>query len=287
MGYRHIENLYKNQGILAFKECFALEKLHGTSTSIQWRDGKLQFSSGGAKAERFRSLFDEAALVKAFEALGHPTVVVYGEAYGGSQQKQTWRYGKDLKFAAFEVKIDDTWLSVENAHNVATKLSLEFVHYERIAATVEEIDKQRDAPSVQAVRNGIEEPQPREGVVLRPLTEYRDHRGERVLSKHKRDEERETNTPRQVVDPEKLKVLEEAQAIADEWVTPTRLEHVLDKIEGDIGMERTKEVIQAMTEDVLREGAGEIVDSKEARKAIGSTTAKLFKKYFQAKLQAQ
>jgi hypothetical protein len=29
MGYRHIENLYKNKMILMFKECYAMEKIHG------------------------------------------------------------------------------------------------------------------------------------------------------------------------------------------------------------------------------------------------------------------
>jgi intein/homing endonuclease len=29
MGYQHIENLYKNQTIFLFKECYALEKIHG------------------------------------------------------------------------------------------------------------------------------------------------------------------------------------------------------------------------------------------------------------------
>ena len=30
MGYMHIDNLYKDQRILQFKECYALEKIHGT-----------------------------------------------------------------------------------------------------------------------------------------------------------------------------------------------------------------------------------------------------------------
>ena len=34
MGYRHIDNLYKNQDILLFRECFALEKIHGTSANV-------------------------------------------------------------------------------------------------------------------------------------------------------------------------------------------------------------------------------------------------------------
>jgi hypothetical protein len=41
----------------------------------------------------------------------------------------------------------------------------------------------------------------------------------------------------------------------------------------------------AMLEDVLREAAGEIVDSKDARRAISTATAKLFKKSFEDALK--
>lgn len=91
------------------------------------------------------------------------------------------------------------------------------------------------------------------------------------IDKHKRDK-----TPRKVEDVSKLKVLEDANAVAEEWVTPTRLDHVLDKLGPDVGIERTREVIGAMIEDVIREGALEIVDSKEVRSAIGSKAAMLF-----------
>ena len=46
MAYQHIDNLYKNQDILKFKECYALEKIHGTSASVMemvedvYREGK-------------------------------------------------------------------------------------------------------------------------------------------------------------------------------------------------------------------------------------------------------
>lgn len=83
MGYRHIDNLYKDQRILLFRECFALEKIHGTSAHVSWTEAEgVRFSSGGEKHERFVKLFDEAALRTAFMGLGHPTVIVYGEAYG-------------------------------------------------------------------------------------------------------------------------------------------------------------------------------------------------------------
>jgi malate/lactate dehydrogenase len=82
---------------------------------------------------------------------------------------------------------------------------------------------------------------------------------------------------------------EGAEEIAREWTTPMRLTHVLDHLKArgvDIsGMESTKEVIREMTEDILREGAGEIVDSKEARAAIGKATARLLKQRLQEALK--
>jgi len=254
-----------------------MEKIHGTSAHISWKEGKLHFSSGGESHNKFVSLFEEVALVAAFEAMGHPEVVVFGEAYGGNQQGQSWRYGPNSKFIAFEVKVGDSWLSVPSADDVAKKLSLEFVHYVKISTDLAAIDAERDAPSEQARRNGVVGDQPREGVVLRPLVEVTLNDGERVMAKHKRDAERETTKIRKVVDPSQLEVLTKATEIAEEWVTPTRLQHVLDKLPQGIGIEKTGDVIAAMIEDVIREAKGEIVDSKEARKAIGQKSAQLFK----------
>lgn len=129
---------------------------------------------------------------------------------------------------------------------------------------------------------------PREGVVLRPLIEVVKNDGSRIMAKHKRDEERETATPRKVVDPAKLEVLHRAEAIAQEWVTPTRLEHVLDKlrVDGeDIGIERMRDVIRAMAEDVTREGQGEFVESRESLIAISRETAQLFKAHLGRRLK--
>ncbi len=69
-----------------------------------------------------------------------------------------------------------------------------------------------------------------------------------------------------------------ASAIADEWVTPMRLEHVLQRVPAD-DMSAAPKVIAAMVEDVYREGKGEVVESREATTAIGRKTAELLKKY--------
>jgi len=246
------------------------------------KEAQCTFFSGGESHERFCKLFDEQALSNAFTALGHDEVVIYGEAYGGSQQGQSWRYGKTLKFCAFDVKISDVWLAVPQAEDVCQKLGIEFVRYVKIATDLAAIDAERDAPSEQARRNGVVGDQPREGVVLRPLIEFTLNNGDRVIAKHKRDEERETQSPRKVVDPARLEVLSKASAIADEWVTPTRLAHVLDKLPHGIGMESTGAVIAAMLEDVFREAKGEVVDSREARTAVSKKTAEIFKQKIQS-----
>ena len=267
MGYLHIDNLYKNQDILLFRECYALEKIHGTSAHLSWKDGKVVYFSGGEKFFNFLALFNEAQLIENFTNLGHSEITIFGECYAGSQQGQSWRYGKQLKFIAFDVQIGDSWLDVPAAENVVKHMGLEYVHYVKVSTDLEVLNAERDAPSVQAQRNGVEGSQPREGVVLRPLIELTSKNGSRIISKHKRDEERETAKPRAVVDPAKLEVLTKANEIADEWIVPTQLEHILQKMPAeDIRIEKTRDVIEAMIKDVLREAKGEIVANPDAIK---------------------
>lgn len=295
-----------------FKEAWAMEKIHGTSASVKWLPtNELHFFSGGTKHETFVKLFDQEKLKAAFVAMGitDRDVVVFGESYGGKEQGMSHTYGTTAKFIVFDVKVGDLWLDVPKAEKVAHDLGLEFVHYVRVLTDLAVLDAWRDAPSVQAIRNGISEllpintllgsdkpiahsdllngivvnPKKREGIVLRPLVELRKNNGDRLICKHKGDDFKETASPRPVVDPSKMKVLEDAQAVADEWVTHQRLLHVLDKLPGHC-MEKMKDIIAAMQEDVLREGAGEIVDSKEVRSAIGKKTAVDYKNYLNSQI---
>lgn len=293
MGYMHIDNLYKSQSVLQFKTCYALEKIHGTSAHILYKDGALILYSGGESSERFAGLFDLPALQAKFAELfpsNEFPVTVYGEAYGGKQQGMSPTYGPNLKFVVFDVKVGDQWQQVEQAHETTTKLGLEFVDYAKIPTDLEAINAERDKPSTQSVRNGITEPKIREGVVLRPVMEVTDYRGNRIIAKHKRDEFSERGKPAVELDPSKLEVLANAQAIANEWVTPVRLEHVIGQIiagrdNKEIEMKDTPVVLKTMLEDILREAAGEIVDSPAARKAISTRTVQVFKARFVASLQ--
>ena len=307
MSYMHINNLYKEQDILMFKECFAMEKIHGTSAHIsalvinsdQAASGttekqvELTFFSGGAKHEAFVALFNQKELEAKVIASGVSEVTIYGEAYGGGGgqgQGMSATYGKEMKFIAFEVRINSIWLAVPQAEQFVKELGLEFVHYRKIPTNLIALDLERDAPSEQAFRNGCadrDKPETfkkREGVVLRPLIELKKNNGERVISKHKREDFIERKTQPEVTDASKLKVLADAQAIADEWVTPMRLTHVLDKFQ-DVQINNMPDVIKAMIEDVEREGKSEIVESKEARKAIGRKTVEIFKAFLKNRLK--
>jgi len=284
MGYLHINNLYKDQEILLFKRCYALEKIHGTSAHIQFKEGKLRFFSGGEKHERFVKLFDEEKLLKVFNEHFQDDLILFGEAYGGSQQGMSETYGKELKFIVFDAKIGRCWLDVPKAETVTKLFDLEFVDYNEVDTSLESIDKERDRESTQAIRNGIGEGKMREGIVLRPLIELIKNNGSRIIVKHKRNEFMETKTPREV-DPAKLELLVKAKEIADEWVTLMRLKHVLDKFEGEETIENTGKVIKAMQEDILREAEGEIVISPDATKLIGRSTALMYKNYLQKKIK--
>jgi hypothetical protein len=158
------------------------------------------------------------------------------------------------------------------------------VHYDKIEVNLDNLNVYRDAPSVQAVRNGCGDDKKREGIVLRPLIEMRLNNGERVICKYKPDEQMENKTKREV-SPEQLQVLEDAKAIAEEWVVPLRLEHVLQKFPADVNMELMGDIIKAMIEDVYREARGEIVEGKAVEKAISKVTVQLFKQKLQSKLK--
>ena len=278
MGYLHIDNLYKAQEILAFKECYALEKIHGTSAHIRFDGEKVSFFSGGEKHINFVALFDEAILTqRLLELIGKPCFL-YGEAYGGKCQGMSKTYGPSLKFIVFDVMIGDMWLSVPQAAEVAIAHGLEFVHFEKLSTDLSTLDAARDAPSTQSVRNGIQEPRIMEGVVLRPVFEATLNNGKRIIAKHKRAEFQERASIPEV-DPTKRQIIDDAEAVAFEWVTPMRLNHVLDKLTGEKDMALTGAVIKAMVEDVVREAEGEIVDHKAVRKAIGARAAKLYKEF--------
>lgn len=286
MGYLKIPNLYSDPRILEEekgRDVYALEKIHGTSCHFAFEAGQPapRVYSGGIKNDLFVAQFDLVALQAAFGRFlkgkwGLPKVVVYGEGYGGKCQAMSYVYGKETRFVAFDVKINGEWLPVDAADFVARSLGFDFVDYETVPCTIEALNAARDKPSAQAARNGMGV-QYGEGIVVRPIME-KTYGQIRAIFKHKRAEFSEHKTPREVTNAERV-VLAEARAIADEWVTEMRLDHVLDKVLGPDAptIEKTGAVVAAMIGDIETEGAAEIVLNAEARRAIGHAAARIYK----------
>jgi hypothetical protein len=281
MGYIHIENLDTPKGrrLLLFKEVYALEKVFGTSARIDWRDGTVFFSSGGSDAVLFKEFFNEEQLKDGFRKLGHPRISINGEAYGGKEQGQSGRYGNELRFIVFDIKIGDLWLAVPNMQQVSDSLGLETVPWTKISTDIDKLRELRDAPSEVAVRRGVPKAVDREGVVLRPLIELKANDGERLIAKFKGKMFSERKTWKD--DPTAVSpVLVKADSVAEEWVTEMRLTHVLQHIQatGTIAGLRSDGGIvgSAVLEDVRREAGGEIVWNKETERAVKRKGAQLF-----------
>ncbi len=112
--------------------------------------------------------------------------------------------------------------------------------------------------------------------------------GGRIMAKHKNDIYKEREHAPKLQTKEQLKVLEDATAIAQEWVTLMRLVHVLDKLKAQslkLEMKQMNKIILAMVEDVEREAKGEILENKYTRKAIGKKTVKLFTQYLKESIK--
>ena len=87
--------------------------------------------------------------------------------------------------------------------------------------------------------------------------------------------------------PEALRVLAEAKAIAEEWVTPMRLQHVLSNSGLPMEIQSTGKIIALMIDDIIREAEGEITDTPSARKEISRHTALMYKKLLNSMIEAR
>lgn len=293
VGYLHINNLAKDDKVLLFKEVWATEKVHGTSAHVSWNPDqqRIVYFSGGASAENFRALFDEAfeeRFMKLVDQNGKDIeVVVYGEAYGGKMQGMRLTYGNELRFIAFEVRVGCHWLNFDKVREIAKDLGLEVVPGKVIPATEEALTEYRNSPSEVAVLRGCQDntdrfgnkPPLREGIVIRPLVEMRTNDNSRVMAKFKNPcfSERESRKDADFPSERKQEILK-AEAAAKDFTTETRLEHVLDALGlKEPTLQDTPKVIKGMVEDILREGAGEVEDSKTLRREIGRISVKLFR----------
>ena len=133
---------------------------------------------------------------------------------------------------------------------------------------------------MQALRNLVSTGVEREGVVVKPMVEMVDRFGDRVIYKHLNAQFSEFKSGPKLN--EKLNVIIKQNEILDQWVTVTRMEHVLSHLEHEPITRDIPLVADAFVADVKRESqilvefewTGEI--EKALKKASGELFARVF-----------
>lgn len=302
MGYKKITNLQIDHPLFLFKEVVAAEKIHGTSAHLTFthtdeKGWEVRLFSGGVKHADFQFMMNTryklstevlAKVAALTSSQDIQKITIYGEAYGGRCQNMGDVYGP-ANFVAFEVCKEvpgaegprECWMEITRAARFVESLGLPFVFFERGPANLEWLDAQRNRPSEQAKRNGMGDDKIGEGIVVRAPVELYDDNGGRLIAKYKRENFRETATPRALTEAD-IKEKADAEEIANEWVVEERLNHVLSALvakgHSELTIRDTRLVMDAMIEDVSVEAVGQIIWSEEAGRAIGRRASELFKR---------
>lgn len=175
--------------ILQNNQWIFTEKIDGTNLRIMWDGHKLSYAgrTDNATFTEYQKLFIETHLVnsdiveKQFEQLFmEKVVIVYGELFGAGIQKGGL-YG-ELQFMAFDIEIDDIFLTKENARGLANTLGYEFVPTVLIGTIndgLEYVNLHDKSSFSQAIL---------EGLVGTPAGDFRDRLGKRIITKIKRED---------------------------------------------------------------------------------------------------
>ena len=112
------------------------------------------------------------------------STILYGEGYGAGIQSGGI-YRLDQGFILFDALINGNWQDRETLEGIANDLSLAIVPELQSLPLTTWIEGIRNRTAYEHSRVSQHEKIPNEGVVLRPLIELRDRRGERIITKLK------------------------------------------------------------------------------------------------------
>lgn len=160
------------------------EKVDGTNVRIGWDHETKKVTIGGRTdaaqmplflVDRLQTLF----LPEKFSEFDCP-VTLYGEGYGAKIQKGGGNYIPDgVDFVLFDILIGQWWLERENIEGIAAKMGL------RVVPIIGSGTIQDAMKMCQDGFNSTWGPFISEGIVLRPKTELKTRRGDRIITKIK------------------------------------------------------------------------------------------------------
>ena len=180
-----IKNAYANKAVslLLNNDWVFTEKIDGMNFRIYWNGHTLTYAgrTDDAKFSEYEKAFIESELVTPereimFEQMfGEKTCLVYGELYGNKIGKVGNLYSDKLDFRVFDVEVMGIMLAWEN--DVASTLGFKTAPIVFIG-TVNELLKMMPSLKHSTFSNA-----PLEGVVGKPIGEFRDRLGKRIIIK--------------------------------------------------------------------------------------------------------
>jgi len=180
---QNVELLKDNQWIFT-------EKIDGTNFRIHWDGHKLSYGgrTDNANFSKREVEYIETNLVNEdktviFEQLfQEKDVMVYGELFGnGIQNGGLYTNGQGYDFRVFDIEIDNIVLTYENALLLATnQLGYKFVPYVFTGTIQQAIDIVKEAKTSTFSMATFE------GLVGKPVGDFRDRLGKRIVVKIKR-----------------------------------------------------------------------------------------------------
>lgn len=170
----------------------ATEKIDGTNIRVQWDGTVVEFGGKTDNAQIHANLVSRLREVFTVERIaahwGDSPCVFYGEGFGNKIQKVGQNYLPDAcDFILFDVMTVDVGtgglipLERHNVNAIAEKFGISHVPVIGVLRLTEAIDMVREGFQSYISR----QPMLAEGLVLRPVVEMRDRRGNRIITKIK------------------------------------------------------------------------------------------------------
>jgi len=293
--YSSIDNLRKSSEVLSH-ELVVTEKLHGTNVRFFWNIAGLYV--GGRNTIIFepttkepkndsykfydylKNLLRTKDLIKKLD-----NYAFYGEYHGPGIQKGIV-YGKEKDLRIFDIRHPDGhFLDWDEVLDICNKMGFRTVpeFFRGTIKRAEELNKFLDINSKCAIENGVElESNIAEGVVLKPLKETRDKRGNRIISKYKSKKWAENNEgarePKELTQ-EQMDLQKATRDFAEMVVTLGRVSTIVEHITRDgnteVSMKRTGEFLKEFMKDVLEEYSDVYKELDAVEKKVYSKTVTL------------
>ncbi len=305
--YQHLDALTKVQDIFLEPEVVCTEKIHGTNARFGWVDKKLRIGGRnqdhtndeqGDSVMGFVKWVREQELDKKLKLYFRGfNIIFYGEWFGVGIQKGV-NYGTEKQFRVFDVRFNGKYQDWDNVVHLCNVMGLKTVPLlYRGFPKLETFNQLLEIQSVVAAELGVTvTDNTHEGIVIKPSKmKISPTTGEWMIAKYKNAKFAERTSERQKKD--FVPLPGSVHAFVDEFVTETRLEHVIDHLR-DQGIEvkdmtATPHVLKEMNVDVLREGKDEIekltsdgtVEWKQVSQLVSKRTGVLLKQHFHKLLE--